>query len=94
MATISTGTLVWVVTDPTPTSEIFDVCTRMSLESFVRSCRGGLTEAHRPALHTDESEALQDARNRAEKHAADYYQLSETIKRQMDQLATRGGDRG
>jgi hypothetical protein len=47
----------WVVTDPTPESEMGDICFEASLCDLERQFKGGLTADHNPTLFTDRREA-------------------------------------
>ncbi|MCC6310975.1 MAG: hypothetical protein IT345_08680 [Trueperaceae bacterium] len=51
----------WVVTDPTPDSELADICFEASLRDLERQFRGGLTCKEQPTLFTDRREAEVEA---------------------------------
>ena len=51
----------WCVTDPTPQSELADVCFETSLRSIERQFKGGLTCGQNPTIFTDRAEAEADA---------------------------------
>ena len=47
----------WLVLDPSPASELPDVCFLCDLKQFARQIRGGLDENEIVGAFTDESEA-------------------------------------
>ena len=53
-----------VVVDPTPDSELGDVCFETTLQSLERQFRGGLKIAENPTIFTDKAEAEAEARTR------------------------------
>src|SRR5262245_1000367 len=61
---LDTDDPIWVVTDPTPRSELADICYQSSLAKLRLQFLGGLTAEERPTLHTDQAEAERDARSR------------------------------
>ena len=54
----------WVVVDPTPDSELGDVCFETTLHGLELQFRGGLSAAQNPTLFTDEDEAKLEAYGR------------------------------
>lgn len=54
----------WVVTDPTPASEMVDICFGASLRDLERQFRGGLTCEQNPTLFSDHREAEIEAYGR------------------------------
>jgi len=59
-----TGEQVWIVTDPTPESEMVDILFPATAIEFIRQVKGGLTEAMNPAFYANEADAKRDASNR------------------------------
>jgi hypothetical protein len=51
----------WVVTDPTPISEIGDILFACDVPGFIRQIKGGLSEEDRPTFYADRSSAEADA---------------------------------
>lgn len=51
----------WVVTDPTPLSELADILFQASLADLALQFKGGLTIEENPTLYTDETEARTEA---------------------------------
>ncbi len=51
----------WVVTDPTPESEIADICFETTLRGLELQFKGGLTVAQNPTMFTDREEAEHEA---------------------------------
>lgn len=51
----------WVVTDPTPESEIGDILFETDVRGFVLQVRGGLDEDRRPTIFADRESAEADA---------------------------------
>ena len=51
----------WVVTDPTPASEIVDILFECDAPSFIRQIKGGLSEENRPTFYADRASAEVDA---------------------------------
>jgi len=47
----------WLVLEPSPTSELGDICFRCDFEQFARQVRGGLDENTIVGAFTDEAEA-------------------------------------
>ena len=56
----------WVVTDPTPESELADIFFAASLRDLELQFRGGLTCEHNPTLFTERAEAEADAQKSLE----------------------------
>jgi hypothetical protein len=54
----------WVVTDPTPHSELIDILFEASLRDLELQFKGGLTACNHPTLFTEKGEAEQEARKR------------------------------
>lgn len=54
----------WVVTDPTPESEIGDILFQASLHDLELQFKGGLTSAQHPTLYTERVEAESEAQAR------------------------------
>jgi len=54
----------WVVTDPTPHSELIDILFEASLRDLELQFKGGLSADHNPTLFTEKSEAEREARKR------------------------------
>jgi hypothetical protein len=54
----------WVVTDPTPESELGDILFEASLADLERQFRGGLKMESNPTLFTEKGEAENEARAR------------------------------
>jgi len=54
----------WVVTDPTPESELSDICFVTTLPKIILQARGGLAAEQNPTVYTDRDEAERDARAR------------------------------
>jgi len=51
----------WMVTNPTPTSELADICFETSLENLALQMKGGLSMDADPTLFTDRAEAEVEA---------------------------------
>jgi hypothetical protein len=51
----------WVVTDPTPVSEIVDILFECDVPGFIRQVKGGLSEQDHPTFYADRSSAEADA---------------------------------
>jgi len=47
----------WLVLEPSPASELGDICFQCDLQQFARQIRGGLDESTIVGAFTDESEA-------------------------------------
>jgi hypothetical protein len=58
------GDKFWVVTDPTPKSEIQDILFETCLRELELQFKGGLTAEENPTIFTDKAEAEVDARGR------------------------------
>ena len=54
----------WMVTNPTPTSELADICFETSLENLALQLKGGLSMDADPTMFTDRTEAELEARCR------------------------------
>jgi hypothetical protein len=54
----------WMVTNPTPNSELADICFSTSLENLALQLKGGLAMDADPTLFTDRAEAELEARCR------------------------------
>ncbi|MCK6481659.1 MAG: hypothetical protein L6R43_16405 [Planctomycetes bacterium] len=54
----------WMVTNPTPNSELVDICFETSLENLALQVKGGLSMDADPTLFTDRAEAEVEARCR------------------------------
>ena len=52
----------WLVLEPSPASELGDICFRCDFEQFARQVRGGLDENEIVGAFTDEAEATGLAR--------------------------------
>lgn len=62
---IDTRDSFWIVTDPTPLSEIHDIVFMSSLARLELQFRGGLQcDKDRPTLYTDKSAAFEDGQRR------------------------------
>jgi hypothetical protein len=55
---------IYVVTDPTPRSELGDILSEGNLHDLELQFRGGLTCEQRPTIFTNHSEAEKDAKRR------------------------------
>jgi len=51
----------WVVTNPSPVSELTDILFETDALGFILQVRGGLSEDRRPRLHVDRAAAEADA---------------------------------
>jgi len=51
----------WVVTDPTPVSDIVEILFECDVPGCIRQIRGGLSEENRPTLYADRSSAEAEA---------------------------------
>ena len=51
----------WVVTDPTPHSEMIDILFQTSLQNLALQFKGGLTMDRHPTIFTDKAEAEVEA---------------------------------
>jgi hypothetical protein len=58
---LEADTKVWVVVDPSPRSELADVCFECSLRKLELQFRGGLTCEQNPTVFTDREEAETEA---------------------------------
>lgn len=54
----------WMVTDPTPVSELGDICFQTSLEDLVLQIKGGLDLKENPTIFTAQDDARLEARKR------------------------------
>ena len=54
----------WMVTDPTPVSELGDICFQTSLEDLVLQIKGGLELKENPTIFTAEDDARLEGRKR------------------------------
>jgi hypothetical protein len=65
---IDTGEKIWCVTDPTPVSEITDICFETSVSGLIMQAKGGLDPVeHKPAIFVGpdaKAEALTEASHR------------------------------
>jgi hypothetical protein len=61
---LGTDTKVWIVVDPTPRSEMTDICFEGSLRKLELQFRGGLTCEQNPTIFTDHDEAEVEAYGR------------------------------
>ncbi len=61
---LGTDTTVWIVVDPSPHSELADICFEGSLRKLELQFRGGLTCEQNPTLFTDRQEARIEAYGR------------------------------
>ena len=54
----------WMVTDPTPESEMGDICFETTLRSLALQLKGGLTIEQNPTIFTDHDAAVAEASRR------------------------------
>jgi len=55
----------WLVTDPSPTSKLGDICSETTITGLQFMFRGGLEVTdHKPVIYSDEISAMEDAQRR------------------------------